>query len=430
MPRTATTHRLPGLVVTDHEVEVPLDHADPAGERLVVFAREVVAPRKRDADLPWLLFLQGGPGARAPRPTTRTGWLGRALVEHRVLLLDQRGTGRSTPATRQSLSARGEAAEQARYLTHFRADAIVRDAELLRASLAGGRPWTVLGQSYGGFVALTYLSLAPQGLDRVLVTGGLPPLDRGPEDVYRATFQRVRQRYAGWLDRYPADGDTFDAIADHVTGHVVRLPGGDRLTVRRLQSTGLTLGWSDGFERMHYLLESAWVDSRRLELADEFLAAVESATTYVDRPLYAVMHESIYCQGFASHWAAQRVADALPEFAPTARPLLPTGEMMLPGLVRDDRSVAPLMATAELLAAYDEWPALYDVDRLAANPVPVAAAVFHEDMYVEHALSMETAARVGNLRTWETGRLGHDGLRSDDRLLDRLLAMTAEPAPS
>src|SRR3954468_6738623 len=183
----ATTTRLPGLLLTDHEVEVPLDHARPDGETITIFAREVVAPRKRDQDLPWLLFLQGGPGSRSPRPTGRSGWLGRALVDHRVLRLDQRGTGRSTPATRQTLSARGTPAEQARYLVHFRADAIVRDAELLRVAVAGGRPWAVLGQSYGGFVATTYLSLAPEGLDRVLVAGGLPPLDRPPEDVYRAT---------------------------------------------------------------------------------------------------------------------------------------------------------------------------------------------------------------------------------------------------
>ncbi len=413
-------------MVTDHEVAVPLDHSDPAGEQITVYAREVVAPRKRDADLPWLLFLQGGPGSRAPRPSGRAGWLGRALAEHRVLLLDQRGTGRSSAATRQTLAARGDAAEQAAYLTHFRADAIVADCEVLRTAVAGGRPWTVLGQSYGGFVAHTYLSFAPDGLARVLVAGGLPPLDRGPEDVYLATFARVQQRYAAFLDRYPEDGHRFDAVADHVASTDARLPSGDRLTVPRLQSLGLFLGWSDGLERLHHLLEGAWTHTRRGELADDFLASVEAATTFVQQPLYAVMHESIYCQGVASRWAAQRVADTLPEFAPTARPLLPTGEMLLPALVRGDRAVAPLAEVADLLAAYDAWPALYDLERLAANTVPVAAAVYHEDMYVDYALSMETAARVGALRTWSTGRLGHDGLRSDDRVLDRLLAMTRD----
>ena len=49
--------------------------------------------------------------------------------DYRVLLLDQRGTGRSSPITRQTLPARGEPAAQADYLTHFRADAIVRALE-------------------------------------------------------------------------------------------------------------------------------------------------------------------------------------------------------------------------------------------------------------------------------------------------------------
>ena len=46
----------------------------------------------------WLIFLQGGPGGKSPRPTgPASGGSGQALKTHRVLLLDQRGTGRSTP---------------------------------------------------------------------------------------------------------------------------------------------------------------------------------------------------------------------------------------------------------------------------------------------------------------------------------------------
>jgi hypothetical protein len=57
-----------------------------------------------------------------------------------------------------------------------RADSIVADAELVRKALlavpassasgsgsgSDGR-WSILGQSFGGFCALTYLSMAPQG---------------------------------------------------------------------------------------------------------------------------------------------------------------------------------------------------------------------------------------------------------------------------
>jgi hypothetical protein len=39
------TTRIPGLVLTDHMVELPLDHAAPDdGRTIEVFAREVVAP--------------------------------------------------------------------------------------------------------------------------------------------------------------------------------------------------------------------------------------------------------------------------------------------------------------------------------------------------------------------------------------------------
>jgi pimeloyl-ACP methyl ester carboxylesterase len=121
------THRSPGFVFGEHEFELPVDHGDPGGRKLTVFAREVVAVRRERDELPWLVFFQGGPGHEAPRPLRPVAatWLERALEEFRVLMLDQRGTGRSTPVG----DLAGTAPQgQAEYLAHFRADAIVRDA--------------------------------------------------------------------------------------------------------------------------------------------------------------------------------------------------------------------------------------------------------------------------------------------------------------
>jgi hypothetical protein len=73
------TYRRPGLVCTDYTLDVPLDHDQPDGRQITVFAREAMAPGKERADLPWLLFLQGGPGGKADRPVTTTAWLERAL---------------------------------------------------------------------------------------------------------------------------------------------------------------------------------------------------------------------------------------------------------------------------------------------------------------------------------------------------------------
>ena len=187
-----STHRLPGLVLTGHEFTLPLDYAHPAGEQITVFARAVVATSQERADLPWLVFFQGGPGSGAPRPSENSGWLKRALQEYRVLLLDQRGTGRSTPVTAQTLARFATPQAQADYLKHFRADNIVRDAEQIRMTLVGqNQPWSALGQSYGGFCLVHYLSAAPSGLREVIITGGLPPLARPADEVYRATYRRV-----------------------------------------------------------------------------------------------------------------------------------------------------------------------------------------------------------------------------------------------
>src|SRR4051812_5043207 len=120
----ATTYRPPGLVVVEHEFDVPLDHSQPDGDQISVFAREVADTD--GTDRPFLVFFQGGPGSESPRPTSAPaspGWMGRALEEFRVLMLDQRGTGRSTPIG--ALEGRSPS-EQAEYLTHFRADSIVR----------------------------------------------------------------------------------------------------------------------------------------------------------------------------------------------------------------------------------------------------------------------------------------------------------------
>lgn len=134
------TYRQPGVVLTDRHFTVPLDHDDPAGETIELYAREVVASDKVQQNLPWLVYLQGGPGFGANRFVGRQSWLGRALKDYRVLLLDQRGTGHSTPANRQTLPLRGGPAEQADHLTHFRADAIVRDCEAIRGQVTGGAP--------------------------------------------------------------------------------------------------------------------------------------------------------------------------------------------------------------------------------------------------------------------------------------------------
>jgi pimeloyl-ACP methyl ester carboxylesterase len=420
-------HEFRGLRTAEHVFTVPLDYGAPDGETITVFAREYVSTAhtaEQAAELPWLLFLQGGPGGRGNRFGSLGGWSKAAAQDFRILMLDQRGTGLSSPIDRSTLPLRGSAADQAAYLEHFRADSIVSDAELIRAALESG-PWTVYGQSYGGFCALTYLSFAPQGLREVLVTGGLAPLTGPADDVYRATFQRVAARNAEYFGWYPEDRATVERIARHLRQTPEFLPDGGPLTVERFQMVGAFLGGNTRVDSLHYLLEDAFTETADgTRLSDAFLDQVQGVVSRRSNPLYALMHESIYGQGQATEWSAWRVLAEYPEFRPDAEPLLLTGEMVYPWYFEQDPALQPLREVAELLAAKQDWKPLYDIGRLAANTVPVAAAVYSDDIYVDRKLSLETAAAVRGLQVWESGDFHHDGIADDgEGIFARLLGM-------
>ncbi|WP_414507330.1 alpha/beta fold hydrolase [Streptomyces sp. NEAU-L66] len=416
----------PAYTTVDHVFTVPLDHSAPDGEDIQVFAREVVDPARAGERLPWLLYLQGGPGGKSPRPSAGSpGWLNQALTTHRVLLLDQRGTGRSTPVTARAAARFASPAQLAAYLGHFRADSIVADAELIRRRLCQDEPWETLGQSYGGFLTLTYLSRAPEGLRACYVTGGLPGLTATADDVYARTYPRVQDRVLDFYARYPDDAARLRRIADLLTTTEVRLPDGDRLTVRRLRTLGLALGMGDGFERLHWLLdESLDTDG---ELTDTFLHQVRNLTGFTDNPLYAVLQETLYGQGAGpTDWAASRALDGFAAFTEEADPLLLTGEMIYPWMFREITGLRPFADAADLLAARADWPPLYDPHRLAANQVPLAAIVYHDDMYVDAGLSLRTAREVGATRVWVTNEWEHDGVSaSGGRVLSRLMDLAA-----
>ncbi|HVO53293.1 MAG TPA: alpha/beta fold hydrolase [Solirubrobacterales bacterium] len=406
----------------DHFIQAPLDHGDPGGERIEVYAREVVDADRANESLPVLLYLQGGPGHASDRPGPGHGWLGEALRDYRVLFMDSRGTGRSTPVNAVRLAARGSVAEQARYLTHFRADSIVADAELLRRELIGDGRFTLLAQSFGGWCAMTYLSFAPDGLANVYICGGLPSLTASADDVYRAAYPRLINANAHYFDRFPEDRDRLHRLCGHLERRVVRLPRGERLSARRLRTLGIQLGLTDGFDRLHFLLESAFPGSSSAPVpGDGFLAAADALLSFAGRPLFCVLHEAVYCQGRASRWAAQRIGAEFPQFGETASVPLFTGEMIFPWYFEEDPTLRPFAEIAEALAEYEGWTPLYDRAALADNRVPVRAVVYARDLFVDAEMSMRAAAEVANTTTWLSEDLEHDALRKG-QVFERLLA--------
>lgn len=465
-----------------------------------------------------ILYLQGGPGFGAPAPIVGLGlgekgsWAAEALGKgyKRVVLMDQRGTGRSTPITKQTLQKRfpdlfaldhmaavaendadlvtstgagfatiaeqldrweamnpdlaakvgvgiGQAAD---YMACFRADSIVRDAEDVKTALlmptddkSTPRPWgAALGQSFGGFCMMSYLSLIPNPPKVCLLTGGIAPMLTPAYDAYTRLWDRVKERNLQYYDMYPGDISLVKRIVKRLLEEPATLPSGGKLTARRFLQLGLGLGGSpSAFASMHSLLASAFLDEGGSdEFTKAFLKSIDSDQSFDDHPIYFLMHESIYADGLSqspTEWAAHRAYLDLTrtpsEFSyeltagldSDERPTLFFGEMVFPWMADGDfaeLSGFGMRALAQSLACKDDWTPLYNKENMRralapGGPCKAAAAVYFDDMYVDFDCSMMVAARGGPLehcKVYVTNEYQHSGLRDDGaNIFVKLLGM-------
>ena len=89
--------------------------------------------------------------------------------------------------------------------------------------------------------------------------------------MYRRTYPRALAKNREYERRYPGDTAVIARIADLLAAEDVRLPDGDRLTVRRLQFLGARLRHAAGL-RGAALAASTRRSPRRRGLSDAFLA--------------------------------------------------------------------------------------------------------------------------------------------------------------
>lgn len=405
---TVTTRRLQDLRIDDHTLTVPLVWGDDTDTRTIDVHAAVVTPDGGEA-LPYLLFLQGGPGFEAPRAfhaPTAPSWLDAALAHYRVVLLDQRGTGASSPFGDADLDRGDEGV--AEYVTHLRADAIVEDAEAIRESL-GVSTWSVLGQSFGGFTILRYLSVHASSLDEVYITGGLSPVGRRPDEAYALTYDKMRDASEAYYRRFPGHRDAMRERLDLAASGGIVLPDGEVVSTSRLRSLGMLLGTNDGWQTLHSLLET---DPRANAFRYDLAAALPFSARNL---LYYLFHESSYADGFATRWAADRVE---PQDFRDDETLL-TGEHARRDWLDTVPGLMPWKGAA-LRLAETEWPRLYDAAALEASGARGAAAVYVNDVYVPVEFSLETAKLLPGVTPWVTSEHEHNGLRSGD-VLTRLI---------
>lgn len=237
---------------------IPRDWSKPDAGNLKIFARgvrKVEKPADPSEDtkkqLPWLVYFQGGPGFECAPPQN---WAATQTIldkGYQLLFLDQRGTGLSNPLTASTLALQGDDKAQAEYMKSFRADSIVKDAEAIRKCLTADLPeekrqWSIIGQSFGGFCCVTYLSKFPQALREAFIFGGLPPLVNIPDPVYDAQYKRVAKRNEAYYQKFPEDVERVKEIVkvlESSDNKSVALPSGGALTARKFQQLGFYIGF-------------------------------------------------------------------------------------------------------------------------------------------------------------------------------------------
>lgn len=463
-----------------------------------------------------ILYLQGGPGFGAPTPITGIGlseqssWVGAAFSKgfKRVILMDQRGTGRSTTITKQTLEKRfpdlflldghldhvkdtvstiatveeelascseGEQEQNADkvraalkeatdYMSLFRADNIVKDAEAIKDVLLfpydvdgddekielPPRPWgAALGQSFGGFCMMTYLSLISNPPKICLLTGGIAPMLTNVDDVYKALRGRVKERNAKYYDRYPGDVDVVKRIVRRLASNPPKLPSGGVLTPRRFLQIGIGLGGSpSAFASIHSLLASAFISDEDDDLSRAFLKAMDSEQPFDDHPIYFLMHESIYADSNSdcetTNWSAYRAYEPDNAFdlktsceSECDDPTLLTGEVVFPWMADGDYAELSgfgMRALAQSLADKNDWGCLYDCDNMrkalsldGTGISKAAAAIYYDDMYVDFDAAIKVTRRgnpLENCKVWISNEYQHSGLRDDGAMIfNKLLGM-------
>ncbi|KAI8098772.1 Alpha/Beta hydrolase protein [Halteromyces radiatus] len=447
---TTESFVIPGAKVFDRYFDCPLDYSNTNSlETIKVFVRHLVPINKvKDIKtLPFLLYLQGGPGFEVASPSTAlSGWIKVAFEQgFQVLLLDQRGTGLSTPVSATSLEKFPTDDDKVNYLTHFRADSIVRDCETIRLALTKDRVSTesqrisLLGQSFGGFCITTYLSLFPQSIHKAYITGGVPPLVDNPDTVYRSLYPRILKKNKLYYKKFPQDVVKVRRIHEFLWQNNVTLPNGGKLSPRRFLQLGILFGGSGGYDTLHETVTFCINDLDNInKLSYRTLNHIQQLQSWDTNVIYCILHEAIYCQNQqSSRWSAERVMKEeqfASDFEWRLDRLQPdqavnfTGETIYPFMLDDFSELRPLATVAHKLAEY-KWKDLYHIPTLNTldsddGKMELAGVSYFDDMYVDRDHSEYTASQINGFQQYITNQYAHNGLHVDsENVLNYLIKL-------
>lgn len=209
-------------------IEVPESRSAPDARRIRIFAA-ILPANSASPDADPLVILAGGPGQAA----SNLGVFAERLTDVRrtrdVVLIDQRGTGRSSPLTcaafkptdddvletdplPRARACRDELATGGVDPAQYTTSAWVADLEAMREALGYVR-WNLWGGSYGTRVAQEYTRRHPERVRTMILDGVAPPGMVIPVDLW-VTREAALQAILTACTASPTCGKAHPGIGD------------------------------------------------------------------------------------------------------------------------------------------------------------------------------------------------------------------------
>lgn len=149
--------------------EVPENYSHTSGQKLKIYWEKL----KSSSSTPQaIVLINGGPGMSHDsfHQTGENGymhdWFEPLRTHFDIYYFDQRGTGNSSPVNYNNIRQRN-------YRSYTSAD-ISRDIEEMRKKIIKKEKIAVLGESYGGMVALRYATMFPDSVSKLVIHDSSP----------------------------------------------------------------------------------------------------------------------------------------------------------------------------------------------------------------------------------------------------------------
>jgi len=342
-PCRLTARWLPGVAAECGHLAVPEDRAAPAAGSIELFVARVPSLNAEPRPEP-LVIAAGGPGqSAADFYLSARAAFEQIRRDRDILVIDQRGTGRSAPLACPQVNAASldqtnvEAlpglmqaclAELGGDPRSYTTSVAVADLDAVREAL-GIETWSLYGVSYGTRVAQHYLRRYPEHT-RALILDGVVPSDvpLGPDVAVQAqrVLDQISARCAAQADcaaRYPSFAAQTRSLLSGLAAEPVSLSLADPLTALP-QRTALTRDQVASVIRLlSYTPQSAALLPLLIDAAASgnyvpIAAQSQMIAGEIESGLSLPMHNAVVCTEDVPYFASDLSAALAPTYLGTS----------------------------------------------------------------------------------------------------------------